>query len=210
MFTELPTMLTDYALGVLCALLGWRLWARGQAEQRLSVRYWASGMGALAAASIAGGTVHGWALILSGLVLSVLWKTSAFMIGFASFAFFVGTLTASVGLPLRRMLIAAAILQLVSYSIWMITHSDFRYVIYNYGGTFAVIFLIQMYDLLIGASRSAGWIIAGVSMSCLAAGLQRSGISLHPSFNHNDLYHIVQMAGMALLYRGAALLHDRQ
>jgi hypothetical protein len=132
------------------------------------------------------------------------------MIGLAGFFFFAGTLTASVGLRLRRRLMVVPILQLVSYILWMATHADFRYVIYYYGCTFAVIFLIQIYELLIGRSRSAGWIIAGVSVSFLAAGVQRSGIALHASFNHNDLYHVVQMAGLALLYRGAALLHDRQ
>lgn len=210
MWTELTTMLTDYALGVLCALLGWRLWMGGQAQTRLSVRYWAAGIGALAVASFAGGTVHGWALIVSEPVLSALWKVTALMIGLASFCFFAGTLTASIAPALCRLLMVLPILQLMSYTTWMIGHTDFRYVIYNYGGTFAVIFLIQMYVLLIRKSRSAGWIIAGVSVSCLAAWVQRSEIAFHPSFNHNDLYHVVQMAGIALLYRGAALLHDRQ
>jgi hypothetical protein len=29
-----------------------------------------------------------------------------------------------------------------------------------------------------------------------------SGIALHPHFNHNDLYHVVQIAAMLLFYRG--------
>ncbi|HKT33867.1 MAG TPA: hypothetical protein VJR03_03475 [Nitrospira sp.] len=210
MVTEPATMLTDYALGVLCTYFSWQLGKSQQARTQMSVRCWAAGMGALAVASFAGGTVHGGALILSGAVLSALWKATAFMIGLASFSFFVGTLAASVRLPLRRLLMGVPILQLVIYTVWLITHTNFRYVIYNYGVTFTVIFLIQMYDLLTRPSRSVGWIIAGVSVSFLAAGVQRSGIAVHPSFNHNDLYHVVQMAGMALLYRGAALLHDRQ
>src|SRR5919201_799844 len=104
MLTELATMLTDYALGMLSAFLGWRLWMGAQAEKGMSVRYWAIGMGSLAVASFAGGTVHGWALMLSQPVLSALWKATALMIGLASFCFFVGTLTASVALPLRRLL----------------------------------------------------------------------------------------------------------
>ena len=53
------------------------------------------------------------------------------------------------------------------------------------------------------------WIIGGVLVSFGAAGIQQSGIALHQHFNHNDIYHVVQMAGVYLLYRGARLLRDR-
>jgi hypothetical protein len=210
MFTELATMLTDYALGALCAVLSWLLWMRGQAKMRMSVRYWAAGIGSLALASIAGGTVHGWRLILTEPVVSALWKAAIFSVGLASFCFLAGTLTASFAPAVRRLLMVIPVVQLVSYMIWMTRHNEFRYVIYNYGGTFVLILLSQIYELFNRKPRSAAWIIAGVSVSFLAALVQRTGIALHATFNHNDLYHVVQMAGVALLYRGAALLHDRR
>jgi hypothetical protein len=45
-------------------------------------------------------------------------------------------------------------------------------------------------------------------VSCLAAAVQFNGIALHQHFNHNDLYHVVQMGGMYLFYRGALILKD--
>jgi hypothetical protein len=39
-----------------------------------------------------------------------------------------------------------------------------------------------------------------------AALVQRSGFALHRHFNHNDLYHVVQMLGTWLLYRGGSEL----
>ena len=39
--------------------------------------------------------------------------------------------------------------------------------------------------------------------------MQASGFAPHPSFNHNDLYHVIQVAAMFLLYRGARTLNDR-
>jgi hypothetical protein len=32
---------------------------------------------------------------------------------------------------------------------------------------------------------------------------------LHPGFNQNDLYHVIQMAAMGLFYTGAKRLRDR-
>ena len=209
MLTEPATMLTDYGLGLLCALLGHRLWRTGKASGHTSVMYWAVGMGALAVASFAGGTVHGFSLMLAESVLHALWKGTAFAIGLASCCFLTGTIIAAVAQPLRQGLIVAAALQFACYAAWMATYDEFRYVIYNYGMTLAVILLVQIYQGVIRKALSAGWIVAGILVSFGGALVQQSGLALHPSFNHNDLYHVIQMVGMGLLYRGAALLQDR-
>lgn len=209
MLTEPATLLTDYGLGILCALFSRRLWKAGQVSTNTSVSCWAVGMGALAVASFAGGTVHGLSLVLGEIVLQGLWKGTAFAIGLASCCFLAGTMIALVAQPLRRWLIGLPILQLAGYGVWMVTHDEFRYVMYNYGMTLAVVLLVQIYQGVVRKAPSAGWIVAGILVSFLAALVQQSGLALHPSFNHNDLYHVVQMVGMVLLYRGAALLQDR-
>jgi hypothetical protein len=209
MLTEPATMLTDYGLGVLCALFGRRLWRMGKELTHTSVMYWAVGMSALAVASFAGGTVHGFSLVLGERVLQGLWKGTAFAIGLASCCFLTGTVTAAVAQPLRQRLIIAAAVQFACYAAWMAMHDEFRYVIYNYGVTLTVILFVQLYQRIVRNAPSAGWIAAGILVSFLGAVVQQSGLALHPSFNHNDLYHVIQMVGMALLYRGASLLQDR-
>jgi hypothetical protein len=34
-------------------------------------------------------------------------------------------------------------------------------------------------------------------------------LTLAPAFNQNDLYHLVQLVGLGLLYQGARQLKDR-
>jgi hypothetical protein len=209
MLTEPATMLTDFGLGVFCALFGRRLWRMGKDSAHTSVMYWAVGMGALAVASFAGGTVHGFSLVLGERVLQGLWKGTAFAIGLASCCFLTGTVITSVAQPLRQGLIIAAAVQFACYAAWMAMHDEFRYVVYNYGVTLTVILFVQLYQGIVRNAPSAGWIAAGILVSFLGAVVQQSGLALHPSFNHNDLYHVVQMVGVALLYRGASLLQDR-
>jgi hypothetical protein len=36
------------------------------------------------------------------------------------------------------------------------------------------------------------------------------GFALHQHFNHNDLYHVIQIAAMVLFYIGAKQLRDAQ
>lgn len=59
------------------------------------------------------------------------------------------------------------------------------------------------------AARSDGlkWLKWGVVVTLVALAALVGRVSLHEHFNHNDLYHVIQMAGLYCLYRGARLLH---
>ena len=89
----------------------------------------------------------------------------------------------------------------------MLGHDEFRFVIYDYGSTLAILLL-----LVVAAERTHGveghraYIASGILVSIAAAGVQQSGIRLHRHFNHNDLMHVVQMGGVWLLYKGGARL----
>jgi hypothetical protein len=52
----------------------------------------------------------------------------------------------------------------------------------------------------------AGWIWCGLIVSAAGFAVQKSGWDIHPNFNHNDLYHIIQIAGFWCLYEGARRL----
>ncbi|MGH7148791.1 MAG: DUF6962 family protein, partial [Nitrospiraceae bacterium] len=89
------------------------------------------------------------------------------------------------------------------------THDDFRFAIYDYALTNLSILALQLHAGVTRRAMSAPWLVGGVLVSFLAAAVQVNGIALHDHFNHNDLYHVVQMGGMYLFYRGARLLRDR-
>jgi hypothetical protein len=39
--------------------------------------------------------------------------------------------------------------------------------------------------------------------------VQASGVTLHRHFNHNDLFHVIQIGATLVFYRGARRLRDR-
>ena len=51
-----------------------------------------------------------------------------------------------------------------------------------------------------------------VSMMAMELGVvvQQTGFRRHLDFNHNDIYHIIQIAAFYLFFRGACTLRDRQ
>ena len=68
----------------------------------------------------------------------------------------------------------------------------------------ATILFISTGSFAVAIFCSAVW---GVSV--IAACVQASGFALHRHFNHNDLYHVIQIAAMVLFFIGCRRLRDR-
>ena len=57
---------------------------------------------------------------------------------------------------------------------------------------------------------SVKWIASGVAVTLIGVVVQQTGFRRHLDFNHNDIYHIIQIGAFYLLFRGACTLRDRQ
>jgi hypothetical protein len=77
----------------------------------------------------------------------------------------------------------------------MLSRDDFVWVILDTGSALAIVAVLHL-------RRFNGWMLAGVGVSVAAALAQAGGVALHRHFNHNDLYHVIQIAAMVLFYRG--------
>lgn len=53
-----------------------------------------------------------------------------------------------------------------------------------------------------------GWLRRAVAVTLVALLALVLRVSPHPHFNHNDLYHVVQLAALYCLFRGALRLHE--
>jgi hypothetical protein len=178
---EPATVLTDYALGALSILLGTRLLGKS--------KLWALAFLAVGVAALLGGTWHGfWRSEL-------LWKATTLAAGVASFGMVAGSANAAANGKLRSALIGFAAVKLALYSVWMLTHDEFVWVVVDTGSALLVVAVLYLW-------RFNGWMVAGVAVSVVGALVQASGFALHAHFNHNDLYHVIQTAAMLVLYRG--------
>ncbi len=204
---EPMTMLTDYALAGVSGWLGVLLFrARTGQAARSS---WALAFAALALAAALGGTYHGFAPQLSERTLDLIWQATVFTAGVASFGMLAGSVIAASAGGLRKVLLAFAAAKLALYSGWMLVHSEFIYVIADSGTTMAALTVLHGWSAIRRRDRASAWVLGGVGVSVVAAGVQASGFALHRHFNHNDLYHLIQILAMVLLYVGARQLRDR-
>ena len=165
----------DTALALLALFFAFRLW-------RVH-RMWALAFVFTACAAIVGGVYHGY-----GDRAEELWKGSVLSVGLASFFLLAGT---------HRKLAIVAAVKLVVYATWMIGHDDFIWVVADYGLTL----------LLVGIFHPAKkWVWGSIAVSVLAVAVQQFRVTIHPHwFDYNDLYHVIQMVALWMLYRAATL-----
>ncbi len=201
--TEPITMLTDYALAVLAACFAVSFWRRPDAAALL----WGTAFAATGAAALAGGTIHGFALHLGASAQRGLWKLTLSLMGVTSFCMLAAGVLAVVPGRTRHLLLLLAALKLVAYGAGILTREDFAFALYDYAGSLLALGGLLLFGVLRGEVPGAGWIGAGIVVSFAAAGVQWSGWAPNRHFNHNDLFHLVQMGALYLFYRGGLLLY---
>lgn len=207
---EPVTTITDYLLAAQAAGYSFSLWQRFGSAGHRSHFFWSMAFAMLAVGAFVGGTSHGFHPYLSVTTTKVIWKSTVYSIGFVSFFISVGTAYASLsGFVLRAVLVVAS-LQLAAYGFWMIRQNDFLFVVLDYVPSLVAVIVLQVLAYRKFRAASAKWLISGVLVSFAAAGIQVSGFDLHVHFNHNDLYHVVQMLGIYLFYRGTLLMSDTE
>lgn len=205
MIAEPVTMLTDYALAGVTAALARMLWRAR--EGRPARSYWTLAFAALALGALLGGTWHGLAPALGGTARSALWKATVLAVGVASFAMLAGSARAVVPARFARALVAIAAAKLAVYSAWVaLRDDDYIWVIADTGSALAAVAALHGWSALARRDAASRWMLGGVGVSVLAAAVQASGFDPLPGFNHNDLYHVIQVGAMLLLYRGARAL----
>ena len=202
---EPTTTVTDF---MITAVAWWCAWRHARLPARRSPqRLWAAGFAFIGLAALLGGASHGAALHLNDAQSFYLWKATVYSVGLSMLFAFAGTLEGT-DLPgrVRQLLHALNVGAFAVYAWWMLNHSDFVYVIFHYVPTMLGVAALQTWAWFRHRAPGAPWMVAGVMVTLLGAVVQQSGFTLHRHFNHNDLYHVIQIAGLALLFRGSGLL----
>jgi hypothetical protein len=198
---EPDVTITDYLLALEAfafALLIARS-ATGTALQRWFVIFFA----ATAAASLVGGTVHGffndsvvlWRLVLIslGVVAAAAWAIGARLLFSDRLAQFVVT---------------AAWVEFAAYALMVVFVTDkFLFAIVNYlpATVFLIVAFFARYQSNAVTPLAQG--LAGLLLTLVAAGVQQARLAVHPTyFNHNALYHLLQAIALFLIFRAAIFL----
>lgn len=207
--SEPTTTLTDYAIAIVAAIFAVCLGRIGWSNQQLSVRLWAAAFAFVAIAAALGGTWHGFGVGLEAPLKQRLWQMMLYALSVASFTMLAGTIISAVSLPIQRWLLLGVVGKSLLIWIGLLRLPRFETAAIDYLAAMGVVLFLQLRSLSRLPTGAAPWLIGGTLVSGLALGLLKSGFTVSPSFNQNDLYHLVQLLGLGLLYQGARRLKDR-
>lgn len=200
--TELTTAATDAVIALLCVVVALRLWRiRHHDPWKAAVWCWVFGM--LGVASVLGAVAHGLALTESA--RSALWHPLYLMLGLVVALFFVGGIYDWRGKIAARQLMPWFIgIGVVSYVLTQLLGGAF--VIFLLYEAAAMVSALVIYLLVAHSGRlpGAGIMATAIALNLAAAAVQASDVTVHwiVPFDHNGVFHIVQMVAIVVLAYG--------
>lgn len=197
---ERATSLTDVAMGLLAAGMSLDLCASGGFRSAV----WAWAFGLLSLSSLLGAAAHGFAM--SERANTQLWMPINLSLGLALGMFVVGALNDLGGESAARFILPAMIA--LGFGFFLVTlwkpGTFMTFIAYEAA---AMLFALGVYGYLFlaGSLAGAGWMLAGVIVTILAAAIQatgKPGKGIIWYFDNNGVFHVIQMTGMVLLWVG--------
>lgn len=209
--TRPAVSLTDYALAIECAVFALLL-ARLPASDGLLRKWFVVFFASIAAASVLGGTMHGFFEYSTSPARTVLWTATLLSILVTSFAMW--TIAAILQLQPRasQWVQRFALAQVLVLSLVILFVSkEFLIAIVAYLP--ATVFLLVSFWTTYRRHRSSalGWGIVGLVLTFLGAAVQQLKLAVHPVyFDHNALYHLIQFVALWMIYRAARWISTTQ
>jgi hypothetical protein len=200
---EPMTVLTDILLAAAAVYGGVKICGVSATPVHL---YFSLSFFLIALGTMAGATIH--AVRHTSLVswVPLLWRITGIAVGTSVTAMLAATayhtLPADYADVLRWTLLGLSIIY-TGYIWW---DYRFRNVIVFYSFCMALVLGAMGLNYVATGSPGARLIAVGVLISFGAAAVQRSGFKLARHFNHNDIYHVIQLVGLYFFYKGALLL----
>jgi uncharacterized protein DUF6962 len=204
---EPSTVITDWLLAAVTAWLAYRLFQVAVQLKDRAIGLW---VGAFCA--VAGGAALGGVSQASNdpMMAALTWTGTMVLADAASLLFLLATLRAYTAGRVHAVCAGLAVAKFALFGVCVALNDDVRMVVYDGALTLLVVIVFSAWGAWAGRIRSATWVLAGVLASMLAALFQHGRVSIHPQFGSNDLFHVVQIGAMYLLYRGGVLLRERE
>lgn len=198
---EPDVALTDFGLAIECALFAGQLCWRGSTGSPLG-RWFVVLFVALGTGALLGGITHGFLPDGGSDAARMVWNATLMAIGVAALASWaVGAHVLFAEHMARRVIAAAVLVLMLNVAVVLYVSQSFLVAIAFYAP--AIIFALAAFVLAYRASGNAVllYAIAGIVLSLIAAVIQQTHTGIVAlGLTHNALYHLVQAAGLLLIF----------
>ncbi len=200
---EPMTAFTDLIIAILGSYFALELFRHFGQTDIAEHWYWSLAFIMVSLGAFFGAVSHGIGPHFSAIVKNVLWKLTTLSIGAVAMFFLFMLIHHLPGLEKLRWL---PISIYVIYIFVILRDDKFLNVIRYYVPIMFIVLLGMIYSQFILHNQGVGYVSIGIIISFVGAGVQTSRFDLHKHFNHNDIYHVIQMFGMWFLFKGAMMM----
>ena len=194
-------LLTDLLLAGIAGWFAWNL-RRTLPVSARAARWWSRALGFAALSGLVGGLYHAFAPNFPPPVVSSWWRVTLLIVCVVSLAMDCSLLHTALPAGRQRPWFAAVILKFAIFALAAIVLMDFVVVIVAYG----LSLIAWAFAAALLRRPWSGWMLAGIGSSIVAAVIQQMRWDISSSFDHDDLYHVIQALGFYGFYRAARRL----
>jgi hypothetical protein len=206
---EPVTVATNVVLALLAFWLSARLAYYASAEGAKAAGAMAGGLMATACAAVLGAVAHGIDPRIDPALRQRMWRGALHAMGLIAVAGVMAVAFFAARGPARTAILLFATAKLVWYTVRVARRPEFRVAALDYGGALAILLAGAVYAWARWSEPGASWLVAAVLVSLVAGVVQARRFGFHRHFNHNDLFHVIQIVALYLFYRAGLLLVDR-
>jgi hypothetical protein len=202
---ELTTSATDAVLAIECVVIIVCL-RRLAVGDRWRTTLWCWVFGLIGFSSVLGAVAHG--LTLSDPIRAALWRPLYLCLGIVVALFMVGAVYDWRGRAVAARLVPWCIgVGSAFFALTEVFSGEFLVFVAYEATAMVGAFGIYLFLGVTGRLRGAGVIATAVLLNLLAAAMQATDVSLHLlfPFDHNGVFHLIQMAGLGTLGLGLSL-----
>ena len=203
------TVLSDWLLTAFTAWLAWRLLRQAMRVDDRAIRLWFWAFCAVALAAGLSGAWHAFAGNVDATLAPLLWTFSLVLASAAGLLFLLSTLRVYVRGRALGMLAGLAVAKFALFAIYVALKDDFRMLVYDSALTLLIVLGFSAWGAWARRVPGAAWVVAGVLVCVLGAFFQGGRVSIHRQLSYNELWHLLQMGAMYLLFRGGLLLREQ-
>ncbi len=196
---EPTTTITDFIIFFMGCYYSWVIM---HISGSIFHKIWAISFISLSLSAFLGGISHGFGPKLSKIAKMIIWRLTLLLVGLTALVLLFSVLTIITNGTIN-IRILPFLITLYGYYIYKVYKNDsFLIAIKFYLPLIVISLACFLYVFFYKGYVGALFISVGLLVTLFASLIQSSKIVLHNHFNHNDLFHIVQMIGMYLMFEG--------
>ena len=196
------TAITDFLLAAEAFFLAGRL--SSKPKDRFSAAWYFSGVLLLLGfAALLGGIDHGF-FQPANLPRYVIQRSDWIVLGAVTFCLLMTTSRQFFPPSVQRIVLMVAVLQFAVDTVAVLWIGSFAAVILNYAPVMLLLLVMNFAGLRNGTGSRH--MVAGILILFAASAIQAAGVDIFSPLDHNGVYHLLSMIGIAFLYAGGVKL----